>query len=117
MLKPRAIRAFEKRFECTAGRFDDVFFLRVADNWEDFFRTAFCFINNRGLNRMKLTGVNSKVISNKGVIFSGFVLNINIWGSKCSLVQGVLFNNAVTSDVSPVNLNNGVYILAPVGRD
>ncbi|MBI4120268.1 MAG: hypothetical protein HY454_02265, partial [Parcubacteria group bacterium] len=83
--KPRAIQAFEKRFKIEAGRCQDVFYLRLASSWQDFFRSAFCFFNDAGVQEREVAKVTDPVISLQRVAFEGSLVFCQVWGSDCLL--------------------------------
>lgn len=116
LVKPKAIQAFEKRFATEADHWGDVFFLRVADSWEDFFRTAFCFVNDSSLKKESLTKVKDLPISFDGVTLTGNLLFKNIWGSECVLVQGKLKTSPVAGCLI-TDLSDGIYLLSWFGSD
>lgn len=121
LVKPKAIQAFEKRFAIggfaiEAERCEDVFFLRVASSWEEFFRTAFCFINDSSLKEENLRGVKDLPVSLEGVTLSGELLFRNIWGSECILAQGQLRTPPASGHLI-TNLLDGVYLLSWFGSD
>lgn len=113
--KPRAILAFEKRFKVEADCWGDVFFLRIASSWPDFFRSAFCFVNDAGFQEKNRFKVKGHQVSSRGVTFEGSLSLCHIWGSDCMLGQGRLktpFPDRLTTDLS-----DGIYLLSPVGSD
>lgn len=116
LLKPRAIQAFEKRFKTEAGHWGDVFYIYLASSWEDFFRSAFCFINDCSLKKENLNEAQNLEISKKKVIFNGRILFKDIWGSACLLAQGKLTTPHSLGHL-PLDLFDGVYLLSWVNSD
>lgn len=116
LIKPIVIQAFEKRFKIKADHWGDVFYIRVASSWEDLFMTAFCFLNDPSINNKNAFQFKSGTISSLGVMFEGRLLFRNIWGSLCMLGQGRMTTPHSLGRL-PINLIDGVYLLAPVGSN
>ena len=115
LIKPKAIVAFEKRFKTEADHCEDVFYLRLASSWQDFFRSVFCFVNDGGFQEQNVVEVKDYKVSLKGVTFGGRLSFHNVWGSDCVLVQGKL--KTPSPDRLIMEINDGVYLLSPAGSD
>lgn len=115
LAKPKAIQAFEKRFKTEADHWGDVFYLRLASSWQDFFRIAFCFVNDGGWQEQNRVEVKNYQVSPNGVTFEGSFISHHVWGSDCLLVQGKIKTPSPNSLIE--NLSDGIYLLTPIDSD